>query len=194
MAAPTELSPGVVVCLVPCPAVPQQQRAGDAGTSALLSFAMCSAGSSSPSLPACTGVNCLVHLPAVGLPSQHSPSRNRGSWFAALCHKSKKKERERREEIYSFQLSLAYAADKIRWFHLEWAGGEAEVAEEERYILVQKHSVVPGISCGSSHECLPAHYPVKNSWFPYHDACCFLWMLSRAWLLFYPRVQKTLHL
>lgn len=44
----------------------------------------------------------------------------------------KEKERERREEIYSFQLSLAYVADKMCWFHLEWAGGEAEVVEEER--------------------------------------------------------------
>lgn len=148
MAAPTELCPGEGAVPSPQPSCGPWQQAGDAETSALLSFAMCSAGSPSPSLPACTGVNCLVHLPAAGLPSQHCSSRNRGSWFAALCHKSKKEERKRREEIYSFQLSLAYVASKMRWFHLEWAGGEAKVVKGEV-------NTSPWFSCASSHEYLP---------------------------------------
>lgn len=99
-----------------------RQRAGDAGTSALLSFAMCFAGSASPSLPACTGVNCLVHLPAAGLPSQLRSSRNRGSWFAALCHKSKKRrEKEGRKSIPSSCLWLTWP---IRCAGFIWSGRE----------------------------------------------------------------------
>lgn len=52
----------------------------------------------------------------------------------SVINLKKKKERERREEIYSFQPSLAYTADQLRWFLLEQAGGEAKVVEEELYV------------------------------------------------------------
>lgn len=106
----------------PQPSCAPWQQAGDAGTSALLSFAMCSAGSPSPSLPACTGVNCLVHLPAAGLPSQRCSSRNRGSWFVALCHKSKK--RREKEGWKSIPSSCLWLTWPVRCAGFIWSGRE----------------------------------------------------------------------
>lgn len=101
---------GEVPSPVPSPAVPRGRERGMRGMRAPLPFAGRFPGGPSPSPSARAGVNCLVPLPAAGLPSQHRSSRNRGSWFSALCHKSKEKKnkRERREGIYSFQPSLTY--------------------------------------------------------------------------------------
>lgn len=140
---------GEVPSPVPSPAVPRGRERGMRGMRAPLPLAGRFPGGPSPSPSARAGVNCLVPLPAAGLPSQHRSSRNRGSWFSALCHKSKgkkKKEKEGRESIPSSRLWLTLA-DQIRWFLLGQAGGGSKGGGGRE---VHRCSSVAGVRCGPS--------------------------------------------